>query len=351
MTLPSITREYRVSKRGLGSIDALTLISDVPVPTPVANDVLVKIRAVSLNYRDLMLVLGLYPGAKENTIPCSDAAGEVVAVGDRVTKWKVGDRVTVNFSTAHLHGDITPAIMAHSLGANADGTLTEYRSFPAEAVVSIPDHLTFEQAATLPCAGVTAWNALQGPVPLKGGDYVLVQGTGGVSVFGIQFAHALGATIIATSSSNEKLKVAKKLGADFVINYKENPDWEQDVLKITDGRGVDHIIEVGGTNTIIKSIKAVRHAGWIHNIGFLAGFDSDVKPAEITGSLLFKGAIFRGILVGSVSQFEDMNRLISSHKIVPVVDKVFEFAEAKEAYKYLESQKHVGKVVIRVASN
>jgi len=348
MSLPTTTREYRVPKTG--SIDYLTL-TESPVPTPTANDVLVKVRAVSLNYRDILLVLGLYPGAKENPIPCSDAAGEVVAIGDRVTKWKAGDRVMANFSIAHLHGDITPEIQAQSLGANADGTLTEYRILPAEGLVRIPEHLSFEQAATLPCAAVTAWNAFQGPVPLKGGDYVLIQGTGGVSVFGIQLAHAIGATVIATSSSNEKLEIAKKLGADFGINYKENPDWEKEVLKITGGKGVDHIIEVGGASTLLKSIASVRYAGWIHNIGFLAGFESDVKPSDLTAGMLFKAAIFRGILVGTVSQFEDMNRLISSHKIIPVVDKVFEFTQAKEAYQYLQSQKHVGKIVIRVSSN
>ncbi|THH33201.1 hypothetical protein EUX98_g988 [Antrodiella citrinella] len=295
-----------------------------------------------------MVIRGQF-GAK-GIVPCADGAGEVIAIGDRVTKWKVGDRVLANLSTGHLHGDMTPEIQATALGVEIDGTLTEYKMLPAESLVSIPDHLTFEQAATLPCAAVTAWNALNGPTPVKGGDYVLVQGTGGVSLFGIQLAHAIGATVIATSSTSEKLEVATKLGADFVINYKETPDWELDVLDIT-GRGAHHIIEVGGPNTLLKSIKAVRHAGWIHNIGFLAGSNSDVNPSEITSSLLRKGVIFRGILMGSVSQFEDMNRLISSHKIVPVVDKVFEFDQVKDAYKYyLESQNHVGKIVIRVAS-
>ncbi|TCD62318.1 hypothetical protein EIP91_007058 [Steccherinum ochraceum] len=348
MSLPTTTREYRVPKAG--SIDALILTHGT-IPTPTANDVLVKIRAVSLNYRDLMLVLGKYPGAKQNPIPCSDAAGEVVAVGDRVTKWRPGDRVAANFSPAHLAGEITGEIQGQSLGANADGVLAEYRVFPAEGLVKIPDYLTFEQAATLPCAAVTAWNAFNGPVPLKGGDYVLVQGTGGVSVFAIQIAVALGATVITTSSSNEKLEVAKKLGSHYLINYKENVDWEKEVLKITGGKGVDHVIEVGGASTLLKSITATRYAGWIHNIGFLAGFDTSVSLADITGGLLFKGITFRGILVGSVAQFEDMNRLFASHKIQPVVDNVFEFEKAKEAYEHLQSQKHVGKVVIRVAAN
>ncbi|KAH8092188.1 hypothetical protein BXZ70DRAFT_951599 [Cristinia sonorae] len=342
------TREYRVSKTG--SIDGLEL-TEGPVSAPTGNDVLVKVHAVSLNFRDLMVVLGRYPGTKENVIPCSDAAGEVIGVGDRVTKFKPGDRVMANFSPAHLHGDVDAEIQKASLGANSDGVLLEYRTFPAEGLVRIPEHLTYEQAATLPCAAVTAWNALHGPTPLKGGDFVLVEGTGGVSVFAIQFAHALGATVIATSSSDEKFGIAKKLGAAFTINYKKIPDWEQEVLKITGGRGVDHVIEVGGVATMLKSIAATRYAGWIHNIGFLAGLETEVKASEITNVILFKAIMLRGILIGSVSQFEDMNRLISGQKIVPVVDKVFEFTGAKEAYKYLQGQKHVGKVVIRVAND
>jgi len=348
MSLPTTTREYRIPKTG--SIDCLTL-TEGTVPTPAGNDVLVKIRAVSLNFRDIVAAQGLYPGAKENPVPCSDASGEVIAVGDRATKWKVGDRVVANFCTSHLYGDIDQEIQSHSMGANSDGVLTEYRIFPAEALIHMPKHLSFEQAATLPCAAVTAWNAFNGPVPLKGGDFVLVQGTGGVSVFAIQFAHAIGATVIATSSSNEKLEISKKLGADYLINYREKPDWEQEVLKITGGKGVDHVIEVGGAGTLAKSIAAVRYAGWIHNIGILASVDDGLTPYALTGAMLFRAVILRSIWVGSVSQFEDMNRLINSHKILPVVDKVFEFTEAKEAYQYLQSQQHVGKVVIRVSSS
>jgi len=348
MSLPTTARQYRIPN--FGNIDTALVLTEGEVPTPTANDVLVKIHAASLNYRDLLVVQGRLPGTKENLIPGSDSAGEVVAVGDRVAKWKIGDRVIPNFNTAFLHGDLTEELRAFGLGGNIDGVLTEYQIFPAEALLRVPEHLTYEQAASLPCAAITAWNALQGPVPLKGGDYLLVQGTGGVSTFGIQIAHALGAIVIATSSSDAKLEIAKKLGASYGINYKTTPDWEQEVLKITGGRGVDHVIEVGGPATLLKSIAAVRYAGHIHNIGFVGGFQTDLTALQVTSALLIKGITFRSVLIGTVAQFEDLNRLITALKIVPVVDKSFEFTEATEAYKYLASQQHVGKVVIRVAS-
>ncbi|CAL1698345.1 unnamed protein product [Somion occarium] len=343
MSLPSKTAEYYIAKPE--GIEHLTF-REAPLAPPKSTEVLVKIHAVSLNYRDIAAVTGTYPGLKPEVVPCSDMAGEVIAVGSEVKDWKKGDRVTSNFCVDHLYGDVTKEILDSALGGPSDGTLTQYKNFPAHALLRVPEYLTYEETATLPCAAVTAWNALLGPVPLKGGDTVLVQGTGGVSIFALQIAAAMGATVIATSSSNEKLQLAKKLGATHLINYKEHPDWDQQVLKLTGGRGADHIIEIGGPGTLLKSISAARYAGWIHNIGFLAGVCVSHSPTSRK-----KGVTFRSILIGSRTQFEDMNRLFVARQIHPVVNKVFTFEQAQEAYQYLLSQKHVGKVVIKVAKD
>ncbi|KZT18108.1 NAD-P-binding protein [Neolentinus lepideus HHB14362 ss-1] len=346
MAIPTTTREYRLPK--YDGYQSLT-IQEASLPPPKAGEVLVKIIAVSLQYRDLIVSKGSYPlGCKDNVVPGSDMAGEIIAVGSDVDGFKKGDRVCANFALDHVFGDVNEKIKSTGLGAPIDGVLTEYKSFPAYSLVHIPPHLSYIEASTLPCAALTAYNALMGPVPLKAGDTVLVQGTGGVSIFALQFAKASGATVIATSSSDEKLKIAKKLGADHLINYKQVPEWEKEVLKITEGRGVDHIVEVGGAGTLMKSLTAVRYAGWVHVIGFVAGA-GDVSNLPVVA--LGKGAIIRGILIGSRDQFESMNRLIIAQKLKPIVDKVFTFEQAKEAYAYLESQKHVGKVVIKVAKD
>ncbi|GJE89034.1 NAD(P)-dependent alcohol dehydrogenase [Phanerochaete sordida] len=343
--VPSKAREYFLPQ--LDGIHNLT-IREVDVPQPGPTEVLVKVHAVSLNFRDLIIAQGTYPGPKHaGLVPCSDMAGEIVARGAAVTEWAVGDRVAANFTQAHLHGDITRPMLDTALGGSIDGVLTEYRAFPADTLVRVPDYMTYEEASTLPCAAVTAYNALLGPAPLKGGDWVLVQGTGGVSVFALQIAAASGANVIATSSSDAKLALAKKLGAQHLINYKTTPDWEQEVLKITGGRGVDHVIEVGGPGTLTKSLDAVRMAGWVHLIGFLAGAQGDASDVPL--KVLFKAAQLRGILIGSRVQFEDMLHLFSAREIHPVVDKVFDFEQAQEAYKLLESQKFIGKVVIKVS--
>ncbi|KAI0758950.1 NAD-P-binding protein [Fomes fomentarius] len=346
MSVPQKTREYRLPK--VDGFHNLTL-QEAEIPKLRATQVLVKVHAVSLQYRDLIVAKGQYPlGQKENVVPGSDMAGEIVAVGDSVEGWKVGDRVSANFSTDHLFGDITEEIKKTGLGAPIDGVLTEYKVLPAHALVHIPEHLSYEEASTLPCAAVTAYNALLGPNPLKGGDIVLVQGTGGVSIFGLQIAVASGATVIATSSSDEKLQIAKKLGAAHVINYKKTPDWDKEVLKITSGRGVDHVIEVGGPGTLLKSLNAVRYGGSIDVIGFVAGqADVNSLPLQVLG----KAILLRGILIGSRAQFEDMNRLISAVKLKPVVDKVFDFEHVRDAYAYQDSQQHVGKVVIKVSKD
>ncbi|KAI0673130.1 NAD-P-binding protein [Trametes maxima] len=346
MTVPQKTREYRLPKAD--GFHNLTL-TESPIPNLEATEVLVKVHAVSLQYRDLLVAKGQYPlGQKENPIPGSDLAGEIVAVGSEVSGWKVGDRVSSSLLTDYIFGEVTDEIIATGLGAPIDGVLTEYKVLPAHALVHIPEHLSYEEASTLPCAAVTAYNALLGLRPLKGGDVVLVLGTGGVSIFGLQLAVASGATIIATSSSDRKLEIAKKLGATYTINYKTTPDWDQEVLKITNGRGVDHILEVGGPGTITKSANAIRLGGIISIIGFVAG-QTNVNQLPILSKA--QGAIVRGIIIGSRQQFEDMNRFLSAVNLHPVIDKVFSFEDTRKAYEYQESQQHVGKVVVRVSKN
>ncbi|EPQ55972.1 NAD P-binding protein [Gloeophyllum trabeum ATCC 11539] len=344
MALPTTFREYRLPK--YDGYHNLTIV-EASLPQLKANEVLVKVAAVSLQYRDLLVASGRYPAlCKDNVVPASDMAGEIVAVGADVHGFKNGDRVCANFALEHVYGDVNERIRNTGLGAPIDGVLTEYRAFPAYSLVHIPAHLSYVEASTLPCAALAAYNALNGPTPLKAGDTVLVHGTGGVSIFALQFAKASGATVVATSSSDAKLALAKELGADHLINYKQTPDWDKEVLRVTEGRGVDHVIEVGGPGTLMRSLASVRYAGWVHVIGSVAGA-GDTSHAPIAA--LKKAAIIRGILIGSRDQFEAMNRLIVANKVRPVVDKVFSFEEAKEAYAYLESQKHVGKIVIQVA--
>ncbi|KAH7882062.1 hypothetical protein F5I97DRAFT_1817745 [Phlebopus sp. FC_14] len=343
MSFPNTTREYRSKADNYANLR----LQEVSFSKPRATEVTIKIHAVSLQYRDLMVSKGIYPNQLSDIVPCSDGAGEIIAVGEDVKGWNIGDRVCPNFAIDHIHGDVTEEIKMTGLGGHIDGVLREYINVPVHSLVRIPDYLSYEEAATLPCAALTAYNALLGPTPLKGGDHVLVLGTGGVSTFGAQIALASGATVIATSSSDDKLEVVKKLGVQHVINYRKNPNWEDEVLKITGGRGVDHVIEVGGPNTMPKCIKAVRHAGWIHIIGFVSGGDSGIP----VGAAIGKAIIFRGILIGSVKQFEDMNRLLTARQIHPVVDKVFPFEQTIDAYSYLDSQKHVGKVVIKVSKD
>ncbi|KAJ7217531.1 hypothetical protein C8J57DRAFT_1598491 [Mycena rebaudengoi] len=348
MALPKSTRQYTFPE--LGSYNNLTL-QEAPLSAVKPNEVLVKTHAVSLQFRDLMVSRGSYPGQlPPNLVPCSDMAGEVISVGDDVKKWKKGDRVCANFYLDLLHGKQTPEYIATALGGATHGVLTEYRTFPAHSLVAIPSHLSYEEASTLPCAALTAYNALlSGFEPLKGGDTILVQGTGGVSIFALQFAVASGATVIAISSSDEKLKIATKLGAKHVINYKSTPKWDEEVLKATNGVGVDRVVEVVGNASLAKSMASLRLGGSIDIIGGIGGF-SDVPPVDIIRQSIWKQIKFRGISIGSVAQFNDMNKLISANVDAtrPIVDKVFAYEDAKAAYKYLESQAHVGKVVIKV---
>ncbi|KAF6750375.1 alcohol dehydrogenase superfamily protein [Ephemerocybe angulata] len=351
MSIPQKSRQYFLPAGRKEGYKNLT-ITEVEVPKLKANEVLVRVHAASLQYRDLAIANEFYGGLDgREIVPGSDMAGEVIAVGQDVTGWKAGDRVCANFSPAHLHGDPTAATMAAALGAVAPGVLTEYRAFPSESLVRIPAHFSYQQASTLPCAALTAYNALSGRGnPIKAGDTVLVLGTGGVSIWALQLAVTSGATVIATSSSDEKLKIAEKLGAKHLINYCNTPNWEEEVLKITNGVGVDHVVEVGGQGTMHKSIKSVRIGGGVYVIGVLTHGD---LPQDIFRLVLGRAAEVRGILIGSVAQFKDMVRLIEANpeKTMPVIDKVFAFEEGIAAFAHLESQKHVGKIVIQVSKD
>lgn len=338
-----------VEIRGSFGLDSLTPV-DLPEPGPPGlGQVLVRIRAASLNYRDLMVAQGVYnPKQKLPLIPLSDGAGEVVAVGESVTAVQVGERVAGTFVQDWTGGEFRSEYWSRStLGSPLPGMLREFALLPERGVVKIPDHLSYEEAATLPCAAVTAWNALVSQGGLKAGDAVLLQGTGGVSVFALQFAKMHGARAIITSSSDEKLARARELGADETLNYKKVPEWNAAALKLTGGRGVDHIIEVGGPGTLEKSFQAVRGGGRISVIGVLTaaqGAAPSINPLPI----LYKAATVQGILVGSREMFEAMNRAITQSKMRPVIDSVFPFAEFRAAYDHMEAAGHFGKIVIRL---
>jgi NADPH:quinone reductase-like Zn-dependent oxidoreductase len=324
-------------------LDALRL-ADRPEPRPGRGEVLVKIRAVSLNYRDLLVVKGVYnPKMNLPRIPVSDAVGEVVAAGSEVSRVKVGQRVCGLFMPRWLEGELTDAKGRTALGGSIDGLLAEYAVLSEESVVFAPEHLSDEEAATLPCAAVTAWNGLVTAGGVKPGEGVLVQGTGGVSLFALQFARLAGARVIATSSSEEKLNKVRALGASDGINYRTTAEWGEQVRQLTAGRGVDHVIEVGGAGTLAQSLRAVRTAGHVALIGVLSGY-GQFNPLPI----LMKGVRISGIYVGSREMFEEMNRAISLHGLHPVVDRVFPFAAAVDAFRYMESAAHFGKIVVRM---
>jgi NADPH:quinone reductase-like Zn-dependent oxidoreductase len=343
MSLPTVTREYR-NPEAKGH-RAFTFVES-PLAGPKPHEVLVKIHACSIQHTDLTIATGDFPPAP-NVVPMSDMAGEVIAVGEDVTGFKVGDRVSANRCLDHLSGDCTPETMGSATGFTVNGVLTEYRSFPPHSLVHIPDHLSYEEASTLPCTAVTAWNCLYGPTPIKAGDTVLLIGTGGVSIAAIQFAIPAGVEVIVTSSSDKKLEFCKSLGVHHTINYRTTPDWDVEVLKITKGRGVDHVLELGG-GTLKKSLNSVRMNGWIHAVGFMAGNPTDIP---IQAEVIMKSILFRGVFIGPVSAFKDMNKVISLFKIRPIVDKVFTFEEALDAFDYLEKGAQFGKVVIKVAKN
>jgi NADPH:quinone reductase-like Zn-dependent oxidoreductase len=334
-------KAYEIQQFGIENL----AVVERETPAPKATEVVVKFHAASLNYRDLMMVKGFYnPKLKMPLVPLSDGAGEVVAVGENVTKWKIGDRVSPIFMQGWIDGEIEFKKARTALGGDLDGVLREFGAFDENALVRIPDHLSDEEAATLPCAAVTAHHALMVSGSLKPDDSVLIIGTGGVSIFALQFASAFGARTIVTSSSNEKLNRAKELGAADLINYKEHEDWDKNILDLTEKRGVDHVIEVGGAGTIQKSLRAVKMGGHIAVIGALSGGEGEISPV----SILMKSIKMQGIFVGSRQMFEDMNRLICQHNLKPVVDRVFGFDELPDALRYMESGSHFGKIVVKI---
>jgi len=331
-------------KKGSTSLDGLRQ-AERPDPQPGWHEVLIRVRAVSLNYRDHMVVIGRYMGGavERDTIPLSDGAGEVVSTGTGVTRFKAGDRVAGTFFQTWVDGPRTR--FAPALGVPLDGMLAEYVVLHEDGGVRIPPGLSFEEAATLPCAGVTAWSALMVlGNRVKPGDTVLCLGTGGVSTHAMQFARAAGANVIITSSSDEKLERARALGVSAGINYKTHPEWEKEVHRLTDGRGVDHVIEVGGVGTLARSYQAIGFGGKIALIGFLAGQTGQQEPY----ALMMKGGSLVGIGVGSTAMFEEMNRAIEMNRIKPIVDKVFAFDQAPEAFRQMAAGDFFGKIVISI---
>lgn len=327
-------------------IDHLALVEQEQ-PIPGAGQVLVKLTAASLNYRDLLVVRGQYnPRMKLPMVPLSDGAGVVASVGHGVDRFAPGDQVAGIFMQGWLDGRIDRKKVATALGGAIPGVLREYMVFDQEGLVKTPAHLTGVEAATLPCAAVTAWQALFEQGSLYPGDTVLVQGTGGVSIFALQFAKAAGCRVIATSSSDDKLARARLLGSDETINYRANPDWDDAARKLTAGAGVDHVIEVGGSDTLPRSLKAVRMGGTVSVIGVLGGVANCVSPT----SILMNSTRVQGIYVGSRAMFERMNRAIELHAMKPVVDRVFPFTEIREALHYMEAQQHFGKICLSFES-
>jgi NADPH:quinone reductase-like Zn-dependent oxidoreductase len=304
---------------------------------------MLKVHANSLNYRDHFIVKGGYPrNDKRPLIPLSDGAGEVVEIGEGVSRFKPGDRVAAIFFQEWISGDPTEAGLKSALGGGYDGMLAEYVVLNENGLVSIPVGMEYTEAATLPCAAVTAWQALVTLGNLKAGDTVLLQGTGGVSIFALQFAKIHGARVIITSSSDEKLERARAIGADFTINYKQFPEWEKEVLRLTDGKGVDHVIEVGGPGTLDKSMLCTKINGTVSLIGVLTGFQGSVS----TALAILNQLRLQGIDVGSRDMFEAMNWAIEANQLRPVIDRSFGFEEALDAFRYFQSAKHFGKVVI-----
>jgi NADPH:quinone reductase-like Zn-dependent oxidoreductase len=331
-------KAYEIQSFGMEGL----AIVDRPEPVPGANQVLIKMHAWSLNYRDLMTVTGRYnPRMKLPQIPLSDGAGEVVAVGSDVRSAKAGDRVANTFFEHWVSGESTDEKAKTALGAGRDGVLSEYVLLHEDGVIPIPEHLTYAEAATLPCAALTAWNGLVAQGKVKAGDTILTLGTGGVSIFALQFSLLNGCRVIITSGSNEKLARAKQLGASHTINYKETPNWSKEVRQLTGGRGVDHVVEVGGTGTFNQSIASVRRGGHISLIGVLAqGGDANILP------ILMNNIRVQGIFVGSREMFFSMNSAITLHRLHPVIDRTFGFEEVQDAFKWMEGGKHCGKIVV-----
>ena len=334
-------RVWQISSFGIDSLEFV----ERPTPSPEVGEVLVKVRAISFNYRDLLVVKGLYnPKMKLPRIPVSDGAGEVVAVGEGVTTWKPGDRVAAIFMQDWLDGPPTAAKSRRALGGDIDGMLAEFVVLKETGLVSIPEHLSFQEAATLPCAAVTAWNALS-VGDLKPGATVLIQGTGGVAIFALQLARLRGARVLGISSSHEKLERACSLGLDAGLNYKENPEWDRWALEETAGQGVDLVVEVGGLATLPRSLRALRVGGAIAQVGVLSG-TADAAAFPIN-TVLHKQVRMQGIYVGSRKDFEDLNKAITLAVLRPVCEN-FNWSQARETLARMEEGSHFGKLVLTV---
>jgi NADPH:quinone reductase-like Zn-dependent oxidoreductase len=334
-------RAYSISSAGGPEELKLT---ELPEPAPQAGEVLVRIATVSLNARDLAILRGTYAfGVELPLVPCSDGAGEVIALGAGARRFKPGDRVAATYFPDWRRGEFGPQSVATTFGSGGTGMLAGQVVLPEEALVAVPAHLSFEEAACLPCAGVTAWHSVMAWRPTHSGETVLIQGSGGVSVFALQFARLAGARVIAISSSDAKCRRLRELGAEATVNYRSTPDWDKAVLDLTGREGVDLVVEVGGAGTLGRSLGALKLGGRIAVVGVLTG-RGEINPMPI----LRKSADVYGIRVGSREMFEHMNAAMARHGLRPVIDRVFAFEEAPAAYAHLASGAHFGKVCIRV---
>jgi NADPH:quinone reductase-like Zn-dependent oxidoreductase len=321
-------------------------LKQVPLPEAGAGQVLVRVKATSLNRRDLNMMDRDDDPEHDlaGGIPLSDGAGEVIAAGPGVTRFEVGDRVAGIFFERWIAGPPSPDALASDRGGNAGGMLSEVIVTHEDGLVRVPEHLSYEEAATLPCAALTAWAGLFKRGGLRRGQYVLLEGTGGVSTFGLIFAAAAGARPVITSSSDDKLERARELGAVGTVNYRSNPDWQTLVRELTGGHGVDQVLDIGGRETLPKALEALAYGGHIALIGGLSGYGSDVP----TDSIMWINATVSGVYVGSREDFEAMNAFISEHRIRPLIDRQFDFEEAQEAFDYMRTGSFMGKIVIRL---
>ena len=326
--------------RSTSGANSLVMV-ERPKPAPGSGEVLIRVRATSLNFRDLLITKRRRSSGP--LVPLCDGAGEVTEVGPGVNSIRVGDRVAGTYFQDWVSGPMTPRVFRSVLGGEIDGMLAEYVVLKDHGVVRVPEHLSYEEAATLPCAGLTAWQALISEGRTRPGDTVLVLGSGGVSIFALQFALLAGARVIATTGSDSKIERLTALGASDVINYKTTADWDKKVLELTSSAGVDHVVEVGGAGTLPRSLRSVRYGGFVSMIGILGG-TGEINP----GMIITRAVRLQGIFVGSREMFEDMNRAITVNQMRPVIDRTFQFDEAVQALEYLESGKHFGKVCIRV---
>jgi NADPH:quinone reductase-like Zn-dependent oxidoreductase len=322
-------------------------LHDEPLPKPGRHEALVRVHAASLNFRDQAVLNGPYGAAtKKNGIPLSDGAGEVVAVGEDVTRVKVGDRVAANCFAHWIGGPFLADYHASSVGFSIDGMLAEHVLLHENAFVHLPDYMSYIEAASLPCAAVTAWSALNLATPLHPGQTVLIQGTGGVALFSLQVARMFGARVLAITSSDEKAEKLKELGAESVVNYHTFPDWDREILALTDGQGVDKVIDIAGEKTTVKSATSAKIRGEITLVGAVSGLGGGLPPVDI----LFRSLIIGASTIGPRTNFEALLKAMAMHEMRPVIDRVYPFAEFREAYRHIESGKHVGKVVIDVTN-